>query len=169
MKFFKGLAQKNILLLGNKGCGKRSFVLQYKDGVDPTANADLPEFKVLTYKKYLNDSQAVNLNFTFDRASDELIPSSSSKTKFDLILILIDLSSVQANDDIKVYLQEAKTHFPGIDTLMIGTKSDQQLEINVFDGVISTSAKTGAGFEEFDSHLMAAFDITEEDNSCKIC
>ena len=159
-KLFNKSKEKNILVLGGEGCGKRSFVLHYKDGSIPAEEA-IPEFRSLTCNKRLNDGRdQIPLVFTLDRTSDAMIPSMSKAIKYDLILILSDLSSKSAKQDFDFYSDYAKIHFPNVKTISVGTKEDQKLESNVFDGLITTSVKTNQGFDKFEEHLMDSLNIT---------
>lgn len=155
--------EKNILLLGDAGCGKRSLLLAYKDGLtlDQTKAEPLPELTTLTYKKQLeNTHETAPLVFTLSRTpSNEMIPSMSTKRQYDLILILIDLSSEQAQRKLEYYSNYANTHFPKVKTLLIGTKQDQQLESNALDGLISTSVKTQQGFDQFEKELLHGLNL----------
>jgi GTPase SAR1 family protein len=150
--------EKNILLLGQSGCGKRSFVLRYKDGT--FLSERLPEMQNIIYAKKMGVEQKI-LDFLFD-LSNHGMTSVFKEKKIDLILILTNLSSEHAQHDLKSYTKFAATHFPGVDTLHIGTKSDIQLAENKFDGVIVCSAKTGQGFEEFDERLLQILNLNNE-------
>ncbi|HAT8266803.1 TPA: hypothetical protein JBA93_13555 [Legionella pneumophila subsp. pneumophila] len=162
--FQKKNSEKNILVLGEAGCGKKSFVLYYKDGLDITGSASLPEFNKLIYNKKLDRSEErISLVFTLNGASDEMIPSISKSPRFDLILILIDLSSETAKADLQFYRKYAKIHFPEVKTLLVGTKQDKQLEENVFDKLINSSAKTGKGFDQFEEQLMMGLELNNGD------
>lgn len=167
--FKKSNAEKNILVVGPKGCGKRSFILQYKDGV-AASDEPLPALSTITYNKKLgNTDHFVALNFIMDRASDELIVSASAnQTKFDLILILTDLSSEHAIDNLELYAQFARTHYHGVNTLTIGTKSDKQLPTNLIESLITTSAKTGEGFKQFEEQFQEVINPREASRSCVI-
>ena len=164
--FKKNSSEKNILVLGETGCGKRSFLLCYKDGaaLDPDKAPALPEFHTLTYNKKLDKSrEQVPLVFTLNRTrADEMIPSMSKEVKYDLILILTDLSSEQAKSDLDYYSNYAKIHFPGVQTILVGTKQDQKLESNEFNGLISTSVKTKHGFEKFEEQLLQSLNVTDK-------
>lgn len=157
--FKKNNSEKNILVLGEAGCGKRSFVLHYKDGEVPIG-IDLPEFRSLTYNKRLNSGdEQVALIFNLNRASEGMIPSMSKAIKYDLILILTDLSSKNAQEDLDFYNNYAQIHYPDVKTISIGTKQDQKLESNIFEGLINTSAKTHHGFEEFEEQLLENLNV----------
>ncbi|CEG56623.1 GTPase domain-containing protein [Legionella fallonii] len=160
-KLFKqNNSAKNILVLGETGCGKRSFILHYKDGIIPNGT-ELPEFHSLTYKKKLNkEGEQISLIFTLNRTGERMIPSMSKEVKYDLILILSDLSSENAKKDLDFYKDYAKIHFPDVKTIPIGTKQDQKLESNVFDGLINTSAKTNSGFDAFEEQLLESLHVT---------
>lgn len=172
MRLFKrGRMEKNILLLGDAGSGKKSFVLSYKDGVSSSLERYLPEIGVITYKKKLANADGhIHLSFILDRASDALIPSADQKThKPDLILILADLSSEHVQDRLEFYAEFSERHFQGIKTLMVGTKSDKQLHAVPIPDLIITSAKTGDGLDEFDKRLEQEISDHEQGNQCIIC
>jgi hypothetical protein len=142
---------KNILVLGNKGCGKRSFVLFYKDKVTP--HQELPEMNSLVCRKTLNNTP-ISLLFVFKQTNDRLIPSKVTNTHYDLILILTDLSSPDAQGDLNYYKELASIHYPEIDTLLVGTKQDQQLENNQLEGLVCTSIKSTHSLDEFEQQLQ---------------
>jgi len=167
--FKKNNSEKNILVLGEAGCGKRSFVLHYKDGEVPVGT-ELPEFHTLTYIKRLNRAdEKVALIFNLNRANDGMIPSMSKALKYDLILILTDLSSKNARDDLEFYNNFVQIHYPDVKIISIGTKQDQKLESNIFAGLINTSTKTHHGFDEFEEQLQRNLHLdTFEHNSSGI-
>lgn len=146
--------EKNILILGLEGCGKRSLVLHYKDG-DTASDHDSDSFKTISYlKQFPNTNERILLNFVLNRSSDEMIPSiSHKKIKYDLVLIVTDVSSPTSADDLSFYSQYADTHFPGVATLAIGSKSDLADPEANFDHLLLTSAKTGDGFDILDAQL----------------
>ena len=145
---------KNILVLGETGCGKRSFLLHYKDG-DVPMETELPVFNSLTYNKKLNKGgESIPLVFSLNSASDEMTPSISKVVKYDLIVILTDLSSKNASKALEFYNNYAKIHFPDVKTILVGTKQDQMLESNTTTGLTVTSVKTHCGFEQFDEQLL---------------
>ena len=171
MRLFKrGRMEKNILLLGDAGSGKKSLVLSYKDGIS-SLERYLPDIELITYKKKLTNADGhIHLNFILDRASVALIPSADQKTyKLDLILILGDLSTEHVQDRLKFYAEFSKRHFQGIKTLMVGTKSDKQLHVAHIPDLIMTSSKTGDGLDEFDVRLEQEIGEHEQGNQCIIC
>lgn len=146
--------EKNILILGLDGCGKRSLVLRYKDG-EVASDHDSDSFKTINYLRQFPDtSEKILLNFVLNRSSDAMIPSiAHKKVNYDLVLIVTDVSSPTSAEDLSFYSQYAATHFPGVTTLAVGSKSDLASPEAHFDNLILTSAKTGNGFDILDAQL----------------
>lgn len=166
--FKKPKITNNILILGDEGIGKRSFVLFFKEQTIASGVA-LPEMKEIALKKKIaKGGLAIPLNFTLDRSSDALIPSAFPKaTKIDLILIATDLSSPDALDRLTHYTKLAQMNYPNIPTLNLGTKSDKKhpgLELD--QKLIPTSAKTGEGFDIFTEQLEPFFNLSDRDERC---
>lgn len=172
MKLFNNSSkntEKNILILGDDGCGKRSLVLRYKDG-EVASDHGLNALKTISYSKQFSNLEGkTQLNFVLDRSSEDMIPSISHKSiKYDLILIVTDVSSSQCADDLKYYSQYAQTHFPQVNTLSIGSKSDLKAPKVTFDNLILTSAKTGDGFTTLEERLKDNLFPSENKQGCTI-
>lgn len=151
--FKKNQLERNILILGELGCGKRSFVLHYKDGQIASQDQNLPEINNLIYKKRI-DNKYVSLIFTLNQTNEELIPSLKKPASYDLIISLIDLSSDKAKEDMINQTKIIEDHFPGIKTIYVGTKQDKPANSDLPDNIIACSAKTGSGFDEFEEIFL---------------
>jgi hypothetical protein len=150
----KPVSQKNVLLLGNDGCGKRSFILHFKDKAY-ASERPLPPMETICYDQEVQDNRCMSLNFVLDRSRNEFDHFLSfKKEKYHSILILLDLSTETVISDYKKYLLFASKHFKGTPVLVIGTKADRKIQDYAIQGMISTSAKHGKGFEEFSSEFM---------------
>ena len=161
MKMFssKKSSAKNVLILGEEGCGKKSFVLYYKDYVFVPEAMMPPITNLLINDKCSDSEEHIPINFILDSAFDGMgSVSSQKKVKSDLVLILVDLSSELFNKTVKFYESFAGIHFPGVATLIVGTKADSRLAINRRDNLIATSAKTGEGFDEFKEEFQKSFE-----------
>lgn len=158
--------EKNILVLGQTGCGKRSFLLCYKDGesLNPDKAYLLPECHTMIYHKGLDKTtEQVQMVFTIHRTHDDkMIPSITQTIRYDLILILTDLSSEKAKSDLDYYRGYVEIHFPGVKTIFVGTKQDQQLESNALHELIATSVKTKHGFEKFEEELLQSLGVRDK-------
>ncbi|BBB14763.1 uncharacterized protein RVIR1_02290 [Candidatus Rickettsiella viridis] len=148
----------NVLVLGNDGCGKRSFVCMYKDKLF-SHRLTFPA-KAFSVKEAI-DGEIFQINFTLERSPDTYNLSAKNKpSQFDLILIMADLSSINFNNDLDYWQRFSDIHFPSIKKISLGTKSDVKLVQNDASNVISTSAKTRNGFEHFKSKFHAL--VTEQ-------
>ncbi|CDZ76976.1 Ras family protein [Legionella massiliensis] len=166
MKFLKHKEKddvKNVVVLGGEKSGKKSFLLSYKDGQFP--DQILPEISNLSYKQTFDGHEhPVIINFKIHGAGDAgLIPSMGhKKQRVDAVLILVDLSSQNAEKDLAYFIKYADTHFKNAKTMLVGTKADLREEI--IPDLVETSAKTRQGFEEFQSLLQDALAPADSHN-----
>ncbi|ARB93742.1 Rab family GTPase [Legionella longbeachae] len=166
--FKKNQLERNILILGEPGCGKRSFLLHYKDGQIASQDLHLPEINNLIYKKKLDNKQ-VSLVFTLNETNEELIPSMKKSVSYDLIISLIDLSSDKAKEKIIHQANIIEDHFPGVKTIYVGTKQDKLVDSDLPDNMIACSAKTGSGFDQFEEILLKKLDLDHQLNETHRC
>lgn len=170
MKLFKHELKKNILILGDSACGKRSFLYCYKEEKSCT-NMNFNIEKEMVYRKKLADgtNNYVTLNFILDTGSDRLIPSMpSQKNSFDLILVLADLSLDHCHQRIDHYTRLANLQYSDVPTLTIGTKSDLQNRDIDDNDLLITSAKNYDGFDNFDHIFMSRIQLEPVRCSCNI-
>lgn len=162
MKFFKLENKddvKHVVVLGNNNSGKKSFLLFYKDG-EYAADRNIPPFNNSSYRMVNGLAHPTFINFDLNNPNDNLIPSLVYKNKkVDAVIILVDLSSLTAKDDLAFYTKFAKIHYKDVNTLLVGTKADKQYKENDIANLIATSAKTGAGFAEFHDLLLDSLSL----------
>ncbi|KTD48971.1 hypothetical protein Lrub_1322 [Legionella rubrilucens] len=136
---------RRVLVLGDKDCGKRTFLLYYKDNLWVQ---DAEPFLTLKLR-----DQDENMAIVFDLNEDmneTAMASHQGKEKYDLILILGDLSSRHFNQACNTGRDYAERFFPQVSRMIIGTKADEKLPGNNSDSMaIEISAKTGEGFNNF--------------------
>ena len=148
---------KNILVLGNSGSGKKSFIYRYKDDSYSDTHFSFPKKSIDVLQHWENPDEKVQLHFVVDRSPDpQHSYRKTKKLQCDLILILIDLSSSEWRSDIDWYSQHAQIHYPGTKQFVIGTRADMKLPSNDDFGFLETSAKTGEGFEVFREQIKDA-------------
>ncbi|QRN04143.1 hypothetical protein GH742_09800 [Legionella sp. MW5194] len=136
---------RRVLVLGEEACGKRAFLLYYKDNLWVQ---DTGRFSTLT----LTD-QDENIAIVFDLHQDmdeTAMGHPRGKEKYDLILIVGDLSSPHFNQACNTGRAYAERFFPQVSRMIVGTKADEKLPGNNSDSMaLETSAKTGEGFNNF--------------------
>lgn len=137
---------RNVLVLGDEASGKRSFLLYYKD------NLWAQKTGVFSTLSVIDQDEGMTIVFDLnDPVDDKIIPTlRSSRSRYDLILIIGNLASTDFNRDCKAGLEYADRAFPGVNRMIIGTKADEKLPGNNSDNTaFETSAKTGQGFNNF--------------------
>ena len=148
---------KNVLVLGNSGSGKRSFIYRYKDDNYSERHRSLPINSIDMLQKWQDPDEEVQLHFVVDRSPEPQHGFRKIKpVQFDLILILIDLSSREWKYDTDWYSRHAQIHYHGIIQFLIGTKADIKLPTNEDVCFLQTSSKTGEGFDIFREQFKSA-------------
>lgn len=141
--------KKNVLIIGPKGCGKKSFIQYYKEGLFTVDTLSMYSNTITCKEKIPGLDGYTSIDFVLDRSSDALMPSLDKEKTYDLILILLDLSSKNFLTDYKLYEDYAKNNFKDVKKLIVGTKADGQSLENNHENLLITSAKEEYGFEEF--------------------
>lgn len=163
MPFFQeSRTEKNILLLGAQGSGKKSFVLYFRDERVVSDQAPV-SFKEMPCPQ----GNGLFFNFLLSKGKPPVL---FNKIKYDLILCLVDLSSINYKKEALIWTQHLQLHFKNTQYLIIGTKSDQRPEKRDLDyEMLATSAKTGEGFEEFSRQLQALLAPPQNERICSGC
>ncbi|KTC97533.1 hypothetical protein [Legionella erythra] len=156
--FIDKSATKKVLVLGDKASGKRTFLLYYKDNLWVQ---DTGPFSTL---KLTDQDENIAIAFDLNQVMDgKTMPSPREKVKYDLILILGDLSSEHFKETCNGGRDCAERFFPQVSRMIVGTKADEKLPGNNSDNMaIETSAKTGEGFNNFKRVFLHKLKMTPD-------
>lgn len=155
---------KKILVLGDKNSGKHCCVYALIDGkASMDKKYDTKELFFAT--RFLSSGPACTLNFVLEENIDfSLTDLFKPNKKYDLILIVTDLSSKSAIESIEYYKEFSLLNHKNVPIIFVGTKSDIKLPDNSTSDILQISALTGDGVGQLNNELQHALGLSTPQN-----
>ena len=134
--------KKKILIVGDGGVGKTSFINKHFNKHLPFEKRYIPTKGIKTY--------TFNQYIIFDFPGQELYGHKDIKNKIgevDLVMIMYDLTSKISHCNIRRWKNYISEHYGDIPIILVGNKADITGRIKIKNEKNMVSAKTGSNLQ----------------------